>query len=235
MTAEDAATQQGRLVQLPATPEATLQHLFNSVDDPIDNPSETCARVIPYVRQALEQTPSSRQLRETLAFLQGGVMEATHTAAAAAAADASAETEAAAQAPPWTCSNGELHAIIHMLNDEQLLIEDRGTMTNTDTTSATTVHDVDGLDGLEGALAATVLLSAPVAPVAAAAARRLADATSTASTDAECERDTAFLDELRTGAASCEEEEAQETYPGQHEEADNAFLRELAGSVEEWE
>ena len=235
MTAEDVATQQGGLAQ------ATLQHLFNSVDDPIDNPNETCARVIPYVRQALVQTPASRQLQETLAFLQCGVTQATHAPTVAQSATGGvAETEAEAQAP-WTCSNGELHAIIHMLNDEQLLIEDRGTTTtaNTATTTATTVHDA--VDGLEGALAATVLVPALVA-LAAATAARLTDATSTASTvdsaaDTECERDTAFLDELRTGAASCEEEEeeAHETYPGQHEEADNAFLRELAGSVEEWE
>ena len=248
MTAEDVTAPPGAVA-----PRATLQQLFNSVDNPIDNPSETCARVIPYVRQALIQTPSSRQLQETLAFLQCGVTQATHATALAAAAatgetatETGAEAEAEADAPaPWTCSNGELHAIIHMLNDEQLLIEDRDTTSaaNTDTIPmAITPPDVDGLDGLEGALAATVLLPAPVPPTEA----RLADTTSSASTaddsaasaayparDVECERDAAFLDELRDGAAS--DADQLETYPGQHEEAENEFLRELEGSEGDWQ
>ena len=181
MTTEDAATPQGRGAYV-----ATLQHLFDSVDDPIDNAHQTCTRVIPYVLKALKDAPSSRQLQETLTFLQCGAAQPTHAAAA--------ETEAGA---PWTCSNGELHAIIHMLNDEQLLIEDRGT-------TATPVNNV-------GTTAAAIQAS----PTATAS-----DALSEVSTTA-AELDAAFLEELQNA------EDNGDQRPETHIEDEDEFLNQL--------
>jgi len=188
MTTEDAATPQGRGAYV-----ATLQHLFDSVDDPIDNAHQTCTRVIPYVLKALKDAPSSRQLQETLTFLQCGAAQPTHAAAAGAA-----ETEAGA---PWTCSNGELHAIVHMLNDEQLLIEDRGTTT---ATTATPVNNVG-----------TTAVAMPASPTATAS-----EALSEVSTTA-AELDAAFLEELSN--AEDNGDQRLET----NIEDDNEFLNQL--------
>lgn len=95
-------------------PASSLQDLFDSVHEPLSHAQDTCESVRPYVLQALAHSPSSVVLRETLAFIDAGIAQAA-TSARADAADAAA-------AAPWLCSNGQLHAIVHYLNHEELLI-----------------------------------------------------------------------------------------------------------------
>ncbi|KAJ1468657.1 hypothetical protein T484DRAFT_3629592 [Baffinella frigidus] len=86
---------------------STLKQLFETSDTPIKDPQSMCKLVGPFISRALQLDPSSCLLQEALKFINTG------------AGDTSTRPK------DWVCTTGNLHAIVGMLNGDQVLIEDR--------------------------------------------------------------------------------------------------------------
>ncbi|KAJ1466599.1 hypothetical protein T484DRAFT_1756501 [Baffinella frigidus] len=93
-----------------ATPgHSTLQDLFGAIDQQMADASAICRELRPFAATTVEHAPQSSLLLEVLAFMDRGILE---------------ETREGTHADSWTCSNGQLHAIVHLLNHNQFLLED---------------------------------------------------------------------------------------------------------------
>ena len=81
----------------------SLKQLFDGIDQPIADAGHICQLIRPFVINAIAQDESPI-LHEILAFLDHGLVEPC--------------------ASGWSCSNGQVHAIVHLLNKNQFLLED---------------------------------------------------------------------------------------------------------------
>ncbi|KAJ1468556.1 hypothetical protein T484DRAFT_1755023 [Baffinella frigidus] len=88
---------------------STLQDLFGSIGHQVVNASAVCKELRPFAVAAVEDAPQSNILLEVLAFMDRVILEDAHKGA---------------HQDSCTCSNGELHAIVHLLNRNQFLLED---------------------------------------------------------------------------------------------------------------
>jgi len=72
-----------------------------------------CTLIKPHVLEALKRDPTSQLLHEISAFLDEGI----------ASCDPNGESLQGG-CTAWSCTNAQLHSIVHILNGKELLIED---------------------------------------------------------------------------------------------------------------
>jgi hypothetical protein len=86
-------------------PYPLLESLFADSHEHMSDPLEVCTSIKPYVLRAIGQTPGNKVLREILSFVDDGIASENHPST-------------------WTCTTAQMHAIVGLLNHNQLLIED---------------------------------------------------------------------------------------------------------------
>ena len=103
----------------------SLKQLFDDIDQPIADAGHICQLIRPFVINAIAQDSESLILHEILAFLDHILVEQC--------------------ASGWSCSNGQVHAIVHLLNKNQYLLEDNSRVSQ----SKMTTEDESFLKELE--------------------------------------------------------------------------------------
>jgi hypothetical protein len=93
--------------------EMTLQRLFNEMHLPIENTKNVCKEIEPFLTNALEKTPNSRVLREAAAYINAGITNGPNSG--------------------FVYSALQIHAIVHLLNGNEMLIQTGGANTDTHT------------------------------------------------------------------------------------------------------
>jgi hypothetical protein len=111
----------------------TLEHLFKSVHTPLINPSETCEAIKPYVIRAMLKYPDSNVLKEVNAFIDEGI---------------ESSSKLHGDTSTWVCTTSQIHAIVGILNGNQILIEDDPTTTADVAAATTTQSDHDFMEEL---------------------------------------------------------------------------------------
>ena len=86
---------------------ASLRDLFNSVDYQVSDVYNICVALRPFVVAAIGRAHESNTsvLREVLEFIDDGVTR----------------SQEPMDDNKWSCTNGQLHAIVHLLNSDQFL------------------------------------------------------------------------------------------------------------------
>jgi hypothetical protein len=104
------------LAQQSENPEdISLKELFDASHQPLEQPVWVCKQIEPFVAAALKIKPNSRVLLEVAAFIKAGTKATPDSG--------------------WQCTMTQLHAIVHLLNNGEMLIQ-----TNID---ATDKHTLD--------------------------------------------------------------------------------------------
>lgn len=85
------------------TGELSLQGLFDAAHMQLEDPVCICKQIEPFIETALQNEPNSRVLREAAAFIKSGTMATQHSG--------------------WQCTVAQLHSIIHLLNNNEMLIQ----------------------------------------------------------------------------------------------------------------
>jgi hypothetical protein len=101
-------------VSLSGDPVHTsLKELFDSIGQPVEDASRICGLIRPFVVKCIESTDNPHIMHEILAFLDDGILKSS-----------SSEENC------WSCSNGQVHAIVHLLNRNQFLFEEKQSITD---------------------------------------------------------------------------------------------------------
>jgi hypothetical protein len=103
-------------VQTKQPPE-TLQTIFDEVHQPMADAHVLCKAVRPFVEIAISRNPTSVILPEVLAFIDEGITTETK--------------EMNESTYRWCCTNGQMNAIVHYLNNSQYLLQDEPTIPTT--------------------------------------------------------------------------------------------------------
>jgi hypothetical protein len=90
--------------------DTTLETLFDSVHKPMENAHEVCQVIRPFAVIATARYPTSTTAREILHFIDEGVSTGTASSSDSAGRD-------------WSCTTGQMNAIVHFLNGNQYLLE----------------------------------------------------------------------------------------------------------------
>jgi hypothetical protein len=97
----------------PSNTRPALLDVFAEAHEQIENAPAICGLIKPYVLRALERSPTSQLLHEISAFLDEGIASCNPKDKMLQGGDTA-----------WSCTNAELHSIVHILNGKELLIED---------------------------------------------------------------------------------------------------------------
>jgi hypothetical protein len=85
------------------TEDISLEELFGASHQPLEEPARICEQIEPFVAAALKIKPNSRVLREVAAFIKAGTNATPDSG--------------------WQCTMTQLHAIVHLLNNGEMLIQ----------------------------------------------------------------------------------------------------------------
>jgi hypothetical protein len=93
------------------SPEETLDKLFHTVSTNVVDAHILCQSIRPFAALAVERNPTSTVLHEILAFVDQGI--------------ATGETVSSdSMHSNWSCTNGQMNAIVHHLNSNQYLLQE---------------------------------------------------------------------------------------------------------------